>query len=179
MHNNIWPLIHSYLKQENEGVLLLHLNNAGSHADDGEHYDNTEANVSQLFQELAAALRQCQQDLNNYLSTREAETVAKLLAIYTDEDVLTSGLYPRRVLWPKLQVAYIGNKEGGIIFYELLDEALKLSHINGPVLRVFSFLLSRHYKGKHHSNPLRIKQYRELLASALDEDLITGEEVYV
>lgn len=166
---HIWQHIKTYLQQQNDTVLLLHLNNATHDPISGETHDSGHANVEQNFQNLQKALETCQQQLANLMSAPKAELVSILLAIYTDEDILTSGLYPRQHVWPKLQSAYLGHKEGGIVFFELLDNTLNQPGTTPLILEVFYYCLRQGFKGRYHQDPARLKYYTSTLAAIADK----------
>ena len=164
--------VQHYLDLVNKSVLTLHLRNISFDAKTGEFYDNAQQNVDATFQNLRDQLDQCQQELSVTVSEEGSRLICTLLAIFTDEDVLTSGLYPRRILWPKLQVPFIGNKAGGIVFFDLLDEALASSIFNSRVYEVFEALLGHGYKGRYLDDLPKIQRYREVLGSIVQKDIM-------
>ena len=164
--------IQRYLDLASSNVLKLHLCNISRDHKTDELYDNAQQNVGAVFQKLKGQLDLCQQELSVSVSEEDSRLICTLLAIFTDEDVLTSGLYPRRILWPKLQVPFIGNKEGGIVFFDLLDEALASSLFNSRVYEVFDCLLGQGYKGKYLNDLSKIQRYREMLGNFVQQDLM-------
>jgi type VI protein secretion system component VasF len=161
-----------YLDLLNHSVLKLHLCSIEYDIRTDRHYDNTQQNVDAIFLALEGQLHLCREALSDSFSEEDCRLICTILAIFSDEDILTSGLYPRQILWPKLQVAFIGNRDGGIAFYDLLDEALELSLFNKGVYEVFDYLLDKGFKGKHVGDLSQIKRYRQRLAVFLEKELV-------
>lgn len=161
-----------YLDSVNESILRLHLFNTECDNKIDKLHDTTQQNVEAEFVFLKEQLTQCKQALSVSVSGEDCQLICTLLAIYTDEDILTSGLYPRRIFWPKLQTTFVGSKVGGIVFYDFLDEVLSSSLFNNMVYVVFEYLLTEGYKGKHVNDLSKIQRYREILGGYIEKNLI-------
>ena len=163
--------INRYLDLLSHSILQLHLCSIEYDTRTGEHYDNTQQNVETTHEQLKEQLSECQQALARSVSEEDSRLICTLLAIYSDEDILTSGLFPRQVFWPKLQATFIGSKDGGIVFYDFLDEALELSVFDNRVYEVFDHLLEQGFKGKYLNDLPKIKRYQQMLGSLMEKEL--------
>jgi type IV/VI secretion system ImpK/VasF family protein len=101
----------------------------------------------------------------------EVKQVIVPLAVHLDERVL--GRLPPRFgpVWSRLQEDVIQSDDGGVKFYQNLDELLALPQASTLVLEVYLFCLCEGFFGRYIDEPERIAAYKDRIARRLPAPL--------
>lgn len=160
----------------NDAILRLYLNNQGYDAGQQEQntyktYDNTQENTRETYQQLKHQLHNCQTQLEMKVGKPIAEQMIVVIAIYADETILTSGLYTNGYLWQKLQTAYIGQKDGGNVFFQQINDLLTSPDDETPTIMVelYHYCLTHDFKGRFYNNQQAISYYTKQLATRIEQ----------
>lgn len=170
MVTDTWKAINQFILHVNDAVLLLCLNNQQRYPDKTMYYDKTQLNTQQVFEQLEQQLDICKVHIDAKTTTHNAQLITMAISIYADEIILTSGLYYSGYLWPKLQKKYIGNQDGGNVFFQMIDEYLTLDEeARSPfVLKLFHYCLKNGFKGRHYNNQQALSFYDKRLSDQLE-----------
>lgn len=154
----------------NDAILRLYLNNQRYDHPEKNSYDNTQENTRHSYQQLEQQLQTCQTQLETKLTKPIAQQMIVILAIYADETLLTSGLYSNGYLWPKLQKTYIGNKDGGNVFFQAITDLLALPDNETPTIvdEMYHYCLINGFKGRHYNNHQALNYYTKQLATRIN-----------
>jgi type IV/VI secretion system ImpK/VasF family protein len=96
------------------------------------------------------------------LSEREAYLVLFPIVIYFDELVQYKYL-PAGQTWPPLQKELYQIDNGGVLFYETLDDILRKPQTLPLVYEVFYFCMSHGFRGRYNDDPVKILEYKTKL----------------
>jgi len=69
--------------------------------------------------------------------------------------------------WPALQSELYQIDDGGVIFYETLDDILRKHDTLPFIYEVFYFCMSHGFKGRFNDDPIKISEYKNKLKSKL------------
>lgn len=122
-----------------------------------------EVDLEQLRAEIRAQLDGTREALSNQFSER---TVYRLLfgfTVFFDECVLTSRA-DAHLKWQTLQSELYETDEGGLLFYETIDELLEEEHPSF-VYEAFYFCLRLGFLGKLAGQPKRVNAYMNALSA--------------
>ena len=122
-----------------------------------------EVDLEQLRAEIRAQLDGTREALSNQFSER---TVYRLLfgfTVFFDECVLTSRA-DAHLKWQTLQSELYETDEGGLLFYETIDELLEDEHPSF-VDEAFYFCLRLGFLGKLAGQPKRVNAYMNALSA--------------
>ncbi|QTA81207.1 Type VI secretion system protein, DotU-like [Desulfonema limicola] len=105
-------------------------------------------------------------ELAETLTEREAYLVLFPIVIYFDEMVQLKYLQAGQA-WPSLQKELYQIDDGGVIFYETLDDILRKPNTLPFIYEVFYFCLNHGFKGKYNDDPVKISEYKNKLKTKL------------
>jgi type IV/VI secretion system ImpK/VasF family protein len=103
----------------------------------------------------------------------EVQQMIVPLAVHLDERVL--GRLPPRFgpSWMRLQEDVIKSDDGGVKFYQNLDELLASPQASPLVLEVYLFCLCEGFFGRYIDEPERVTDYKDRIARRLPAPLAT------
>lgn len=171
MHTELLSSIQRFMLHCNDAVISLCLNNRSRYQDDESYYDSTSDNTNNTYQQLETQFIQFQSQINMLLDKATAKQIKVIIAIYADENILTSGLYYSGYLWTKLQKADLGKRDGGNVFFEYCDELFAVPNNETPqvIYEVLLYCLENGFKGKHYNNPQALNYYKAQLSLRIDD----------
>lgn len=182
MNTELLSIIQHFMLHTNDAILRLYLNNQSyTTSQHGQHvqqetssnkiYDNTQENTRETYQQLKQHLNNCQTQLETKVGKTIAEQMIVIIAIYADETILTSGLYTNGYLWQKLQTAYIGQKNGGNVFFKQINDLLASPDDETPIIMVelYHYCLTHDFKGRFYNNQQAISYYTKQLATRIEQ----------
>jgi len=105
-------------------------------------------------------------ELAETLTEREAYLVLFPIVIYFDEMVQFKYLQTGQA-WPTLQRELYQIDDGGVIFYETLDDILRKHDTLPFIYEVFYFCISHGFRGKYNDDPVKITVYKNKLKDKL------------
>ncbi|WP_444944034.1 DotU family type IV/VI secretion system protein [Microbulbifer sp. ZKSA006] len=115
-----------------------------------------------LFESLLLDLASCERSLMALLASNIVRDIITVLAIHTDEIVRVESKQSIND-WKLLQESKGGINNGGVYFFDLVEQELAKTSPSIEVLETLYFCLLSGYKGKHFDSESRLKEVSERL----------------
>jgi len=171
MKNTQWQAIHEVFTKITELCTQL------EHISD-EHYlqpkipaapgfpGDAAGKIVRIRTDIRTHLEYLRVELAETLTEREAYLVLFPVVIYFDEMVQLKYLKTGQA-WPTLQRELYQIDDGGVIFYETLDDILRKPDTLPFVYEIFYFCMNHGFKGKYNDDPVKITEYKNKLKSKM------------
>ena len=121
----------------------------------------------QARKELRSLLMHLKSVLAEHLSEREVYMSLFPIVVYIDETVQTEVFQVSEKQWALLQKELFDIEDGGVLFYDTLDDALRHPETLPFVLELFYLCMKSGFKGKYAENPARLNSYLEMLKNRI------------
>ena len=178
MQNECWEAIHAVF--EKLDVLSGQPDNPQS-TQDGETAAPAMAPPPMLTlvsvrSEVRAQLDRLRMVLHDHYTERDAYLVLFPIVTHLDEYVQTKLLssnhpkaayFSKLMKWPTLQKELFDIEDGGVLFYDTLDDLLRKPQTPTFVFEVYLLCLNHGFMGKYNDNAVKIAEYKKKLAEKI------------
>ena len=127
----------------------------------------SEIDVESHRNEIRDELQRCKEKLSHEFSERTVYRLLFAFTVFFDECILTSGT-ENHTKWRALQSELYETDEGGLLFYDTLDELLSEEHPS-VVYEAFYFCLRLGFLGKLAGQPKRVASYMNALSERFSQ----------
>lgn len=167
MKNELWLAVHAVFQAleklgKNFGQKSVEVSSSTFQLEEIEEPHNIEQLV-QARKELRSLLMHLKSVFGEHLSEREVYMSLFPIVVYIDETVQTEVFQVNEKQWALLQKELFDIEDGGALFYDTLDDALRHPETLPFVLEIFYLCMNNGFKGKYADNPARISSYLEML----------------
>ena len=168
MKNALWPAVHAVFNE------LQQLREKFSHVaaeedtqDPLTFISNDQKKIEKLVatrKELRGRLMQLKTIMADHLSEREVYLSLFPIVVYIDEAIQTEVFQVSQQQWALLQKELFEVEDGGVLFYDSLDDALRQPETLPFILEIFYLCLNSGFKGKYADNPARIESFKQTIS---------------
>ncbi len=116
--------------------------------------------------EIRTQLEMLRADLSDLLSERDCYLVLFPIVIHIDELIQSEYLHGTQS-WPPLQKELFSIDDGGVQFYDTLDDLLRKPDTHPFIFEVFYFCMSHGFQGRYIENRVKINEYMKRLKNKI------------
>ena len=129
--------------------------------------------------EVRTQLDRLRMVLHDHYTERDAYLVLFPIVTHLDEYVQTKLLssnhpkaayFSKLMKWPTLQKELFDIEDGGVLFYDTLDDLLRKPQTPTFVFEVYLLCLNHGFLGKYNDNAVKIAEYKKKLAEKIPVD---------
>jgi type IV/VI secretion system ImpK/VasF family protein len=161
MKHKIWPSIHNVFN------LVEKKSTAHEDLESQEEASDEYDSLLQLRKELRTSLFQLKKVLSSNMIERDVYFILFPIVVYLDEKVQLNFFKIQERSWALLQQEFFDTENGGVMFYDVLDNILKNEDTPQLVHETFFYCLNAGFLGKNTDNPNRIESYLEILKNKI------------
>ena len=126
--------------------------------------------------EVRTQLDRLRMVLHDHYTERDAYLVLFPIVTHLDEYVQTNLLsqnhpkaayFSRLMKWPTLQKELFDIEDGGVLFYDTLDDLLRKPQTPTFVYEVYLLCLNHGFQGKYNDNAVKLSEYKKKLSEKI------------
>ena len=141
---------------------------------------NNQKKLEQLVitrKDLRSRLMQLKAVMADHLSEREVYLSLFPIVVYIDEAIQTQVFQVTEKQWALLQRELFDVEDGGVLFYDSLDDALRQPETLPFIFEVFYLSINSGFKGKYSDNPTRLESYKQILRNRIPRSEILEKKM--
>ena len=155
MKDEIWPAIHK--------VFMAVKDVSNDLSEDEDSFNKDYEVLLELRRELRTLLIQLKKVLSANMIERDVYFVLFPIVVYLDEMVQLKFFNVKERSWALLQQEFFEVENGGVLFYDTLENVLKNEATASIVYEVFTLCLNDGFQGLYSDNPNKIDAYLNML----------------
>ncbi len=147
----------------------------------GEPDDTELSEMVRVRSDIRTQLEFLRVKLAESLTERESYLVMFPIVVYFDE-LIQSRYIKGGQTWPPLQRELYQIDDGGILFYDTLEDILRKPQTLPFIYEVYYFCIDHGFRGRYNDDPVKINEYKKKLAEKIPvkeaaDSNITAEQV--
>jgi type IV/VI secretion system ImpK/VasF family protein len=181
MKNELWQAVYAVFNElEDLREKFSHFTQETDNTDPLILIETDQKKLKQLVssrKDLRSLLMQLKATMADHLSEREVYLSLFPIVVYIDEAIQMEVFQVTEQQWSLLQKELFDIEDGGVLFYDSLDDALRQPETLPFILEVFYLCINSGFKGKYCENPTRLNSYKEIIRNRIPQAELTEKEI--